>query len=205
LRDTAEAADIPPPHEAELSELVLTAPMMAGAEYLTQTVLRDLWVDIGRALSDALAGAGGDVQAVLKSLNPAWKLVGRVHFNLAENRRDAEAPFAFMATYTTELSAQGRARHVPLGQALRDYAGAANREKLLALLAPVQRAAASCEWLRPLVDAGGGAGFEHGRDGVTRCHATMADGRLMFPWPIGASRRRARPPSCARRARVSSR
>jgi non-specific serine/threonine protein kinase len=154
LRDTAEAADIPPPHEAELSELVLTAPMMAGAEYLTQTVLRDLWVDIGRALSDAVAGAGQDVQAVLKSLNPAWNLVGRVHFNLAENRRDAEAPFAFMATYTTELSAQGRARHVPLGQALREYADAANREKLLALLAPVQRAAASCEWLRPLVDAG---------------------------------------------------
>jgi SNF2 family DNA or RNA helicase len=77
-----------------------------------------------------------------------------VHFNLAENRRDAEAPFAFMATYTTDLSAQGRARHLPLGQALRDYVGAANHDKLLALLRPVQRAAETCGWLRPLVDAG---------------------------------------------------
>jgi superfamily II DNA or RNA helicase len=153
-RETADIAEIPPPTEAELAELVLTAPMMAGAEYLTQTVLRDLWQDIGQAFSHALAAAGEDAQTVLKSLNPAWNLVGRVHFNLAENRRDPAAPFAFMATYTTELSAQGRARHLPLGQALRDYAGGANRDKLLALLAPVQRAAQACDWLRPLVDAG---------------------------------------------------
>ena len=77
-----------------------------------------------------------------------------MHFNLAENRRDAESPFAFMATYTTQLSAQARAQHVPLGQALREYAGAANRDKLLSLLLPVQRAAEACAWLRPMVDAG---------------------------------------------------
>src|SRR5208337_2307196 len=43
---------------------------------------------------------------------------------------------------------------LPLGQALREYAGAANRGKLLALLLPVQRAAETCAWLRPMVDAG---------------------------------------------------
>jgi hypothetical protein len=64
-----------------------------------------------------------------------------VHFNLAENRRDPDQPFAFRATYTTRLSAQAKAQHVPLGQALREYAGAANRDKLLSLLPPVQRAA----------------------------------------------------------------
>ena len=102
----------------------------------------------------SLAAAKTDLQSFLKGLNPAWNLVGRVHFNLAENRRDAEAPFAFIATYTTQLSAQARAQHVPLGQALREYAGAANREKLLSLLLPVQRAAETCDWLRPMVDAG---------------------------------------------------
>ena len=94
------------------------------------------------------------MQRFLNGLNPAWNLVGRVHFNLAENRRDAEQPFAFMATYTTRLSAQARAQHVPLGQALREYAGAANRDKLLSLLLPVQRAAEQCDWLRPMIDAG---------------------------------------------------
>ncbi len=63
------------------------------------------------------------------------------------------SPFAFMATYTTRLSAQARAQHVPLGQALREYAGAANRGKLLSLLLPVQRAAEHCKWLRQMIDA----------------------------------------------------
>ena len=59
-----------------------------------------------------------------------------------------------MATYTTRLSAQAKAQHVPLGQALREYAGAANRDALLSLLVPVQRAAERCGWLKDMVDAG---------------------------------------------------
>src|SRR5271166_376687 len=38
---------IPPPAEAELASLVLTAPIMAGAEYLTQDILRALWAATG--------------------------------------------------------------------------------------------------------------------------------------------------------------
>jgi superfamily II DNA or RNA helicase len=150
----ARAGEIPSPTEGELAELVLTAPMMAGAEYLTPDLLRDLWEGTASAFSASLTASGVDLQSFLKSLNPVWNLVGRVHFNLAENRRDAEAPFAFIATYTTHLTAQGKAQHLPLGRALRDYAGAANRDKLLSLLLPVQRAAETCGWLRTLVDAG---------------------------------------------------
>ena len=140
---------IPPPSGAELASLVLTAPMMAGAEYLSADVLRHLWDDIAKAVE---AAAGADLQAFLKGLNPAWNLVGRVHFNLAENRRDPDFPFAFMATYTSRLSAAARAQHVPLGQALREYAG--DRDKLLNLLLPVSRAAESCLWLKTMVEAG---------------------------------------------------
>ena len=146
--------ELAPPTEAELASLVLTAPMMVGAEYLTPDVLRILWGEIAAALAASLAASKTDLQSFLKGLNPAWNLVGRVHFNLAENRNDADAPFAFLATYTTQLSAQARAQHVPLGQALREYAGAANREKLLSLLLPVRRASETCDWLRPMVDEG---------------------------------------------------
>ena len=142
---------VPPPTAAELAELVLTVPPMPGAEYLTADLLTDLWHEIGAAFAPA---AKTGLQAFLKRMNPAWNLVGRVHFNLAENKRDPDQPFAFMATYTTRLSAQARAQHVPLGQALREYAGAANRDKLLSLLLPVQRAAETCAWLKPMVDAG---------------------------------------------------
>ena len=93
-------------------------------------------------------------QEYLKSCHPAWNLVGRVHFNLAENRKDEDAPFAFLATYTTRLSAAATAQHLPLGKALQEYSGARNRERLLSLLMPVQRAAEHCPWLRAMVDTG---------------------------------------------------
>ena len=145
---------VPPPTEAELASLLLSAPMMAGAEYLTSDVLLALWDETTQAFGASFKAAKTGLQGFLTALNPAWNLVGRVHFNLAENRRDAEQPFAFMATYTTRLSAQAKAQHVPLGQALREYAGAKNRDKLLSLLLPVQRAAEHCDWLRPMIDRG---------------------------------------------------
>lgn len=146
--------DIAPPTDAELASLVLTAPMMTGAEYLSAEILLTLWAELAAATAAALAQSGTDLQSFLKKLNPAWNLVGRVHFNLAENKRDPEQPFAFMATYTTQLSAQAKLQHVPLEQALREYAGARNRDKLLSLLMPVQRAAESCGWLKSMVEAG---------------------------------------------------
>ncbi len=145
-------AEIAPPDSAELASLVLARPMMAGAEYVSPDVLHALWAEMQAAMSAMVAGT--DLQSVLRTLNPAWNLVGRVHFNLAENWRDPEFPFAFMVTYTAQLSAHAKAQHLPLGQALREFAGARNRPKLLALLIPVERAAESCAWLKPMVDAG---------------------------------------------------
>ena len=144
----------PAPNQADLATLVLTAPVMPGAEYLSADVLLGLWAELASSFAASLAASGIDLQAFLKSLNPAWNLLGRVYFNLAENRRDAEHPFAFMATYTIRLSANAKAQHLPLGQAIREYAGPANRDKLLSLLLPVQRAAETCDWLRAMVDAG---------------------------------------------------
>jgi non-specific serine/threonine protein kinase len=146
-------ADIPPPPE-DLDALAAAAPVMPGAEYLTAGVLLSLWSQIGAAFVAELAAAQTTVQEFLKHLNPAWNVVGRVHFNLAENRKDERSPFAFLATYTNRLSAHGKAQHLPLGQALREYAGAANKERLLSLLLPVQRAAERCAWLKRMVDAG---------------------------------------------------
>ncbi|MBI4700969.1 MAG: DEAD/DEAH box helicase [Deltaproteobacteria bacterium] len=145
--------DLPPP-PADLEALAAAAPLMPGAEYLTVDVLRNLWAGLGEAFTAELAEAKTPLQDFLKRLNPAWNVVGRVHFNLAENRKDEQAPFAFLATYTHRLSAHGKAQHLPLGQALREYAGAANKDKLLSLLIPVQCAAGRCGWLKQMVDAG---------------------------------------------------
>ena len=153
--DTATADPaIPPPPAEELEALAAAAPPMTGAEYLTASMLRSLWQEIAAAWQAELIESGLTIQNFLKAQNPAWNLVGRVHFNLAENRKDTDAPFAFLATYTTRLSAHAKAQHVPLGQALREYAGAANKERLLSLLLPVQRAAQQCAWLKTMVAEG---------------------------------------------------
>jgi superfamily II DNA or RNA helicase len=152
--DRGVRASLPRPSPSDLAALAGAVPPMTGAEYLTAEVLARLWDELGAAFRTELAESRGSVQEFLAARNPAWHLVGRVHFNLAENRRDEEAPFAFLATYTHGLSAHARAQHLPLGQALRDYAGAGNKARLLSLLLPVQRAAESCPWLKRMVDAG---------------------------------------------------
>ena len=146
--------DIPAPPQQELEALAFAAPPMTGAEYLTAAVLESLWHLLDDAFRAELLRSRATVQDFVKSKSSAWNLVGRVHFNLAENRKDDEAPFAFLATYTTRLSAHAKAQHVPLGRALSEYAGAANKPRLLSLLLPVQRAAEQCAWLRAMVDAG---------------------------------------------------
>src|SRR6266436_8516444 len=117
-----------------------------------------LWRELGAAFGIELSESKCGVQDFLKRRNPVWNLVGRVHFNLAENRKDPDSPFAFLATYTTRLSTnssgQTKAQHLPLGQALSEYAGAANKHRLLSLLVPVQRASETCPWLKAIVDTG---------------------------------------------------
>jgi non-specific serine/threonine protein kinase len=150
----APGQTMPSPPTDELAALAASPPPMEGAEYITATVLADLWMELAGAFRSELEASEGSVEDLLKQWNPAWHVVGRVHFNLAENRGDEEAPFAFLATYTPRLSSHGKAQHLPLGQALREYAGKTRRDQLLSLLVPVQRAAEVCPWLRHMVDEG---------------------------------------------------
>jgi superfamily II DNA or RNA helicase len=152
LGEDARKPAVAVPANEELEAFAAGVPPMVGAEYLTASVLGELWRSTDAAFDDELRDTGVSVQDFLKSRHAAWNLVGRVHFNLAENRKDEEAPFAFLATYTTRLSAQAKAQHLPLGKALQEYAG--NHGRLLSLLVPVQRAAEQCAWLKAIVDAG---------------------------------------------------
>ena len=147
-------APIAPLDDATSAPLIASAPPMTGGEYLDTEMLATHWAALDDAFVAALARHGGSVADLLRSLHGAWHLVGRVHFNLAENRGDDEAPFAFLATYTTRLSARATPQHVALGQALREYAGARAKSQLNALLEPVRRAAAACPWLAEMIESG---------------------------------------------------
>ena len=154
LCTSGEADTVAVPAVEELETLATTAPPMQGGDYLSAAVLESLWAQIDVACRADRARSNLSLQDYLKARNPAWNLVGRVHFNLAENRSDEEAPFAFIVTYTTKLSVQARAQHLPLAEALREYAGAKNKTRMLSLLRPVQEGSAHCAWLRAMVESG---------------------------------------------------
>ena len=148
------ASDVAAPTQSELASLVLTAPMMAGAEYLTPDALLALWQEIAAAIALSRCRGENRLQSFLKALNPAWNLVGRVHFNLAENRRDAEAPFAFMATYTTH--SRRRPRH-SICRSARPCANTPARRTANGCCRCWCRCSAppeKCAWLKPMIDAG---------------------------------------------------
>ena len=149
------AVVVPTPDQEEISTFAEAVPPMRGAELLTPALLTELWDDLGNALSVEAARFERDgVQGYLKQQSSVWHVVGRVCFHLAENTRDPDYPFAFIATYVHTVSRQATPQHQPLGQALKEYAGASNRQKLLALLSPLSRAAERSEFVRELVDTG---------------------------------------------------
>jgi hypothetical protein len=86
-------------------------------------------------------------------------LLGRVTFHLAENKRNPERPFAFLATYTHRISGQSRLQHLPLADALKTYAEAKDRPKLNSLLEPVRQAAETSTLVRELLTSRGSVDF----------------------------------------------
>ena len=137
---------------ADVSHLLLDAPPMQGGEYLTADVLAGLWSDLNGWVIQQVQAAG-TLAEWLKQHAPMWQQVGRVCFHLAENKNDANFPFAFLATYAPRLSQGGRVQYQPLGKALQEYAGEKNHKALVQLLAPVQKAVEKSSLVKELVES----------------------------------------------------
>jgi non-specific serine/threonine protein kinase len=148
----AKWRSIAAPRDDTLVEWVAEAPPMRGLEYLTAELLRRLWQELRDLVAQRALDCPEGPAGFLRTINPLWHLVGRVTFHLAENKRDPQKPFAFLATFTHGLSGQARPQHLPLADALKQYAAAKDREKLETLLEPVKRAADKSELVRELLD-----------------------------------------------------
>ena len=144
---------IPAPEAGSLSEQILNAPPMRGAEYLSLDHLHDIWQRLEAWTRQQVEQSGG-IAAFLETHAPAWVRVGRVTLHLAENKADPEYPFAFMATYASGLSQSGRLQQLPLGKALEEYAGAKNKAALLKLLSPLQAASGQSPLIAELIQSG---------------------------------------------------
>lgn len=144
---------LPPPNDLELAVTVSAAPPMRGLEYLTHEVLTRLWTELAELVRKKAIAKSGGLVALLQSVNPRWQLVGRVTFHLAENKKDARRPFAFLATYSHKLSGKGAVKHLPLADALRQYAGQRDQDKLSDLLKPVRLASEHCPLIRKWLES----------------------------------------------------
>ena len=151
--DPLSLSEISPPTAPELAGIAASSPPMTGAEYLDASCLERLWRELNELVFTSMRASGGGAQKWLKEQNPLWNLVGRVTFHLAENRKTQTHPFAFLATYTHRLSDQATPQYLPLGRALDEFSGAGNRQALLSLLAPVQRASSKSRFVKEIVDS----------------------------------------------------
>lgn len=144
---------IPPPDDAVLQEWLLKMPPMPGGEYLTIARLASIWSSFDDWCRKQMTSDTGGVAGFFKKNLPDWQQVGRVCFNLAENKQDPDYPFAFIATYAASLSSSRDVQHKPLRHALQEYAGNTNKLALYNLLKPIHEAAIQCDWVREVLDS----------------------------------------------------
>jgi len=147
-------AATPPPESLQLDAVVLSAPPMPGAEYLTSEALAEVWSDLDAWVRAEGAAFEGGLSEFLKRRAPLWHQAGRVCFHLAENRRDPEYPFAFLATYAPTVTSSSRVQYQPLSNALRQYSGQRDKKTLIKLLSPVHLASQRSELARELIQSG---------------------------------------------------
>lgn len=153
LEQARTLAPLNPPGEPELGALVQTAPPMRGGEYLNADLLTRLWLQLDSCVREKISTHPQGAGAWLKESHPLWRMVGRVSFHLAENKQHPTHPFAFMASYASRISSQSRVQHLPLGRALQEYASAKDKQTLINLLSPVQKAAEKSAFIKELVDS----------------------------------------------------
>ena len=135
----------------EYLTLMNAVPIMAGAEYINNDFIGKLWEQLNVSFSKEIKKFNGSVGSFFQTFRSDIHLAGRVYFHLVENKGD-QAPFAFLATYSTRLDSQGLSRHLPLKHALVEYND--EQDKLLELLSTVYRASEQSELIKDMIDNG---------------------------------------------------
>ncbi|WHH60605.1 DEAD/DEAH box helicase [Petroclostridium sp. X23] len=147
LREKAKAVL----EDEEQEELLAQAPFINGAQYLDRHWLTCIWRRLNLTFSKEIKKHKGKVSEYFAEKNPDIHFAGKVYFHLVESKKEGY-PFAFLATYAAEPSTIGKAKHLPLKNALIEYGR--NSKKLLELLSTVNKAAQQSMLVSGLVDSG---------------------------------------------------
>ncbi|WP_334160197.1 DEAD/DEAH box helicase [Muricomes intestini] len=139
------------PFSDDNKQLLLdSVPFSIGAEYITEEWLKNVFGHLQRVFASEISGYKGSVSMYLAEKSQHLQVPERIFFHLVESH-NSDYPFAFLATYATR-TAQGSISHMPLEYALTEYKN--EREKLLALLSCLNKAAEVCELISGFVESG---------------------------------------------------
>ena len=149
LEELRHRVEIPLP-EHEVSGLLETLPAMIGGEYINSRLMATSWSALTTSFTTSIEKFSGSVAEFIHHYSPNSHLLGRIYFHLVENKDD-DAPFAFLATYSTRMGGQGQSKHLPLKYALQEYQD--DNSKLLELLATVHKAAKESTLITELLES----------------------------------------------------
>jgi len=135
--------------EHEVAVLLETLPPMIGGEYINSRLMATFWSALTTSFTTSIEKFFGSVAEFIHHYSPNSHLLGRIYFHLVENKDD-DAPFAFLATYSTRLGGQGQSKHLPLKYALQEYQD--DNNKLLELLTTVYKAAKESTMIAELLE-----------------------------------------------------
>lgn len=135
--------------DGTIRNFISARPMMAGAEYVTREMLEGMWTRFNDEFSKDIGSFEGRVSDYFHGLNPDLHPAGRVFFHLVENKGQPR-PFAFMATYSAGMGANGKPKHLPLKHAIETH----DDDGLVSLLSTVYKAAEKSRIVAELMDTG---------------------------------------------------
>jgi SNF2 family DNA or RNA helicase len=137
--------------DEDIERFLQNAPYLNGIEYLNREWIQNIWDRLNQAFCIGIKTFKGSVAEFFSTYSPNVHLVGRVFFHLVESKKE-EYPFAFLATYSADVSKDGKSRHLPLKNALIEYGK--NSRKLLELLSTVNKASENSDFISELIESG---------------------------------------------------
>ncbi len=135
--------------ESERMTLMESLPMMTGAEYVNSDLMTQFWDRLLSTFSELIQRHDGSVASFFAALNPQIHLAGQVFFHLVESKHP-KWPFAFMATYSTGMGADGKPMHRTLKKAMHEF----EDEQYIKLLSKVQQVSEKSELVNGLIQSG---------------------------------------------------
>ena len=123
---------------AQLDQLLAAVPFGIGSETVDKAWIRMIYRHLLKRFRNEIKAYDGSVELYLTEKNQNLHVPERIFFHLVEAPKDAEFPFAFMATYASR-GTDKKVHHYPLKYALTEYN--ADRRKLLELLSCLNKAA----------------------------------------------------------------